>query len=192
MKYLFAAFFFLLNTPAYTQVTTTVRWQLNKTPETGDTIYYLPSRKLNWNDFRGRPDARSIAAAITTSGFGYSLAMRSMNGISTVNISVFCFYNKTRSWVKPGMQSEYALQHEQHHFDITYIGACLFIKKLRAAGFTLQNYAKLIENINAECNGAMEKVQNEYDGQTRNGQLKNIQAIWNKKIEGQLAAITTD
>ena len=192
MKYCLALSFFLITGTAYTQITTTVRWQVNKAPDANDTIYYANDRKLNWKDFQGRPDTKSIAAAITVSGFGYMLAMRSMNTKAAVTITVYCFYNKARSWVKPGVQSDYALLHEQHHFDITYIGACLFIKKLKAAVFTLNNYAEIIESINHECNAEMEKMQNDYDGQTRNGQLKDIQANWDKKIDAQLAVLITD
>ena len=192
MKYYLIAFFSLLSSVAYTQVTTTIKWQANKVPDIHDTIYYATDRKLKWKDFQGRPDTKSIAAAITVSGFGYMLAMKSKNGKTAVAITVYCFYNKAISWVKPGMQSDYALLHEQHHFDITYIGACLFINKLRAAAFTLSNYAELVESINNECNAEMEKMQNDYDGQTKNGQVENIQAGWNKKIDELLAALITD
>ncbi len=192
MKYYLITFFTFLSSTAYTQLTTTVQWQANKAPDSHDTIYYSTNRKLDWKDFQGPPNARSIAAAITFSGFGYSLAMKSRNGKTTVAITVYCFYDKARSWVKQGMQSDYALLHEQHHFDITYIEACLFIKKLKTAAFTLSNYAELVESINNECNAELEQMQNDYDGQTRNGQLKNIQANWNKKIDGQLAALITD
>lgn len=192
MKLLFSLFLLLWNCTAHGQVTTTIQWQQNKTAEAGDTIYYSASRKLKWNDFRAQPDNKSIAAAITTSGFGYALAMHSRNGITGISISVYCFFNKSKSWVKSGLGSDYALLHEQHHFDITYIGACLFIKKLRAANFTLSNYAALIGKIDNESNSEMERMQDEYDGNTRNGQLKNVQAGWNKKIEIQLAAIATN
>ena len=189
MKYYFIAFLILLNTDIYCQVTTTVQWQINAKPEVRDTIYYSSERKLKWTDFRGRPDNNSIAAAITSSGFGFIFGMKSRNNVTVINITVFCFYNKSNSWVKTGMQSEYALLHEQHHFDITYIGACLFIKRLREARFMLGNYSSLVEKINTDCNRAMEKMQNEYDGDTHNGQLRNIQAEWNKKIDTQLLSL---
>jgi hypothetical protein len=35
-------------------------------------------------------------------------------------------------------------------------------------------------------------MQNEYDGQTKNGQLEAVQAYWNKKIEKQLATLITN
>ena len=192
MKYIFITLFIFSYTGAYCQVTATVQWQVNKKTEVGDTIYYSTERRLTWPDFRGRPDNKSIAVAITASGFGFTFGMKSRNGVAEMDITVDCFFNKSNSWVKPGMQNDYALLHEQHHFDITYIGACRFIKKLREAKFTMRNYSELLEKINSESNDAMEKMQNEYDGETANGRLKNVQAEWNKKIEEQLAAVATD
>jgi hypothetical protein len=78
------------------------------------------------------------------------------------------------------------LTHEQHHFDVTYIITDLFIQKLRAAKFTATNYGDVVERIYAETCRELEKMQNEYDGQTKNGQLKNIQAEWNNKIDKRL------
>jgi hypothetical protein len=192
MKCLFIVSFIFLNFFVYGQVTTTVHWQVNNKPETGDTIYYSNERELKWSDFRGRPDNKSIAVAITASGFGFTFGIKSTNKAAVIDITVFCFFNKSNSWVKQGMQNDYALLHEQHHFDISYISACLFIKRLRKAKFTMDNYAELVEKINSESNEAMEKMQNDYDGDTANGRLKNVQAAWNKKIDEQLAAVATD
>lgn len=158
----------------------------------GDTIYYKPNEKLNWNDFKGKPNKQSIAAAITESGFGYRLSMQSTNKKAKIEITVFCYFSKLNSWVKPDLKSNYALLHEQHHFDITYINACLFIKRLRAADFTPDNFVSLTEKINDECFNALEKMQNDYDGQTKNGRIKNIQLAWNKKIDQQLDSLITD
>ncbi len=158
----------------------------------GDTIYYKPNEKLNWNDFKGEPNKQSIAAAITESGFGYRLSMQSTNKKATIEITVFCYFSKLNSWVKPDLKSDYALKHEQNHFDITYINACLFIQRLRAADFTPDNFVSLTEKINDECFNALEKMQNDYDGQTKNGRVKNIQLAWNKKIDQQLGSLITD
>lgn len=188
MKYFFPFFFVLISQSAYSQLNVSIEWR-NIPYEKGDTIFYNPIRKLIWDDFNGKPDYKSIAAAITSSGFGYKMTMNSKNAKMQIGISVYCFYNKSNSWVKPGMQSPYALIHEQHHFDITYIVTCLFIKKLRAAVFTLGNYTNIVDKIYNECNMEMEKMQNDYDGQTKNGQLKNIQAEWNIKIDRYLSEI---
>ena len=192
MKGLFSFFLFLFSSTAIAQVTVSVRWQKDNTRGLGDTIYYSQNRKLDWKDFQGDPDLKSDAAAITSSGFGYLLAMRSVNHRTTITISVYCFYDKQHSWVRPGVESDYALLHEQHHFDITYIAASAFVEKLGAARFSLGNYRNMAESIYYQSNNDMEKMQNDYDGQTKNGRVKNIQAVWNNKIEEKLVRLIRD
>ena len=142
-KYFLIFLLFLFSSPAYAQFTTTIQWLKIKTGNAGDTIYYDMNRKLDWTDFKGRPDANSAAAAITESGFGYRMSMQSVNGKANMIITVFCYFNKKKSWVKAGMNTGYGLIHEQHHFDITYINACLFIRKLRAASFTAEPESRM-------------------------------------------------
>jgi hypothetical protein len=179
----------LFSSAACAQFSVTVQWQQIKPGNTGDTIYYVPGKKLAWTDFKGRPDAASPAAAITESGFGYKMSMQSLNNRTTVVITVFCYFNKKRSWVKKDMDSDYALLHEQHHYDITYINTCLFMQKLKEAPFNSGNYNYLVDKIHDECFDALGKMQDDYDGQTSNGRISRMQAAWNKKIDGQLAGL---
>jgi hypothetical protein len=193
IKYFLSLILFLVSCSlANAQLTTTIQWQKSNTNNAGDTIFYDPYKKLTWDDFKDSPDRKSIAAAITESGFGYRLEMETRNSKTDIVITVLCFFNKMKSWVKPNTKSDYALLHEQHHFNITYIEACLFFQKLKASQFTVENCSSLLERINDECYRDLNKMQKEYDGQTKNGQLKNIQAAWNKKIDIQLAGISTD
>ena len=181
--------FLLAGSSVYAQFTVTIKWQPIKRGNAGDTIYYDPEKKLDWADFKGRPVAVSPAAAITESGFGYKMSMQSLNKKTNVVITVFCYFNKQHSWVKKDMDSDYALLHEQHHYDITYINACLFMQKLKDAQMNLGNYNYLVEKIHDESFEALEQMQNEYDGQTYNGRINRIQNTWNKKIDQQLAAL---
>jgi hypothetical protein len=190
IKYFFSILLFLPGSSVYAQFTVSIQWQKPKSG--GDTIYYNPDRKLDWEDFKGVPVDNSIAAAITESGFGYRMSMNSINGKTNVSITVMCYFNKRRSWVKQGMNTDYALTHEQHHFDITYINTCLFIQKLRAAKFTADNFAALVDKIHDECYNALDKMQDEYDGQTMNGRLRREQFAWNKKIDQQLESLITN
>ncbi len=185
MKYYLIGFTLLLTQAAHAQLATNISWRGNSRSG-GDTVFYNPDSKLAWNDFKGRPDNRSIAAAITCSGFGYSCSMRSRNNKGGLNISVYCFYDKNKSWVKTGAANDYALTHEQHHFDITYIATCLFVRKLKAANFTADNYSDLLDQIYNESYDELERMQNEYDGKTMNGRLKNVQEEWNNKIDQEL------
>lgn len=184
--------FMLPGIAAKAQVTVNVQWKNINQDRISDTIYYSSDRKLAWAEFKGKPASGSPAAAVTESGFGYQLSMQSLNNRTSINITVYCYFNKKKSWVKKGMANDYALVHEQHHFDITYINTCMFIQKLRQAAFTKANFVSLSEKIHDECFDAMDAMQDEYDGETSNGRNKDIQAVWNKKIDQQLATLITN
>lgn len=192
IKYFLSLSMLLFCSFSFAQLTATIRWYNPGTDNPGDTIYYNENKKLVWKDFKGRPDNNRMAAAITESGFGYRMSMQYLNGRTNIVITVFCYFNKKKSWVKRDMDTDYALVHEQHHFDITYINTCLFIQKLNAARFTATNYASLVDSIHDECYNAMNTMQDEYDGQTSNGRIKKIQFDWNKKIDSMLGGLTTN
>jgi hypothetical protein len=186
MRYLFFFTSLLATLSAYAQLNVTVKWLQQVPAAKNDTIYYNPDKKLTWLDFEGKTDLQSDATAITASGFGYQSAMQYRSQKTTIEIAVFCYFAKQNSWVRGEKESYYALNHEQHHFDVTYIVANLLIQKFKAVKFTRNNYVDLIEKIYKESCVEVEKMQNDYDGQTRNGRLKSVQADWDKKIEKQL------
>jgi hypothetical protein len=191
MKKLFFLLLIISGLPAFAQVNVAVNWSPRVPSANSDTIFYNPAKKLTWPDFKGKPGSPSQAIAVTSSGLGYQASMRYKDGKTDIVIDVYCYFSKQNSWVRPGRQSNYALTHEQHHFDVTYIVTDLFIQKLRAAKFTRNNYGDVVEKIYTETCRELEKMQNEYDGQTKNGQLKNIQAEWNDKIEKRLDLTAT-
>ena len=189
MKKLFFLFLILSASQSFAQVTVSVNWSQHVPPANSDTIFYNASRKLTWPDFKGIPGNPADALAITSSGLGYFATMRSLNGKTNIDINVYCYFSKQSSWVRKGRESDYALNHEQHHFDVTYIVANLFIQKLKEAKFSRNNYGSQVEKIYNESCRELEKMQNQYDGQTKNGQLRNLQAEWNDKINQQLEAL---
>lgn len=92
----------------------------------GETVYFTSSKGLNWNDFKGKPENNSPAVAMTASGFGYQADFKSTGNKAQLNIAIYCYFNKKNSWVRPGKTTEYILNHEQHHFDISFIAANIF------------------------------------------------------------------
>lgn len=157
-------------------------------PESSDSIYYSPSRKLTWADFQGRPVGSSQAAAITNSGFGFGMGTYTKGGNTRINITVQGSFNKSLSWVKPAYANEYVLNHEQHHFDLTWYCTVQFYKKLKAAALTPNNYREVITRVYTESYTLLRQLQDAYDTETNNGILKDKQAIWNKKIDSLLAS----
>ncbi len=192
IKVLFILSFIILGNTSIGQTTITIKWRSAADAFSGDSIFYRKDKKLKWTDFKGVPDKKSFAAAVTESGFGYRLFMRNTNGKTNIIVTVECYFNKSKSWVKPDMKLDYALNHEQNHFDITYINTCLFLKKIRESNFTKENVASLLEMIHDESMAALEKMQNDYDGETKNGRIKALQEFWDKKIIDLLAASSTD
>ena len=190
MKYLPLIFLFPVSNALYAQLNIKVQWTQQTTMPASEIIYYDPANKLVWENFRGKPVEGGRTAAITMSGFGYNASMRSSGQKGQLDVQVYCFFNKNRSWVKPGRNSSYILNHEQHHFDVSYIAANIFIDKIQSAVLTNSNYNVLISRIYDDCIGIMNKMQDDYDGQTKNGQEKEIQAKWNKFIDDKIAGIT--
>jgi hypothetical protein len=189
MKHIVVVFLCCLSLQTLSQITVNIKWQQSKALPSSDTIYYNSQQKLIWSNFKGKPVIGGEALAVTHSGFGFNAGVKYANNNTDINITVYCFFSKQYSWVIPGKESDYALTHEQHHFDVTYIAANLFIKKLQAAKFTRNNYNALLDKFYVESCRDLEKMQNDYDGKTRNGRLTTIQAEWNKKIDKQLASL---
>jgi hypothetical protein len=155
-----------------------------------DVIYYNKARPLSWKDFKGNPDAASQASAMTASGFGYKADYKNVGSITNINVSVYCYFNKNNSWVKPGRTTGYILNHEQQHFDISFIAASIFFERLKTASITKSNYNVVLPNLYKECCTIMNKLQDEYDGQTKNGQLKDEQERWNTYLKEKIKVFT--
>ena len=88
-----------------------------------------------------------------------------------------------------GKKTAYFLNHEQHHFDITYINAMMFIKKLQEEKLTRRNYSSMIQKYYTEVEKAMTQMQKDYDEETSNSQIVGEQERWNEKIDHLLASI---
>lgn len=191
MKFILLIFsLFFIVSFGQSQVTTNVYWtQQTNLPGT-EVIYYSNARPLAWPDFKGVPDESSRAAAITASGFGYKADMTNSGGSGQVNIGVYCYFTKRNSWVKPGKSLDHILIHEQNHFNISFIAANIFMDKLKELKLTPANINSLLPKVYKECCDMMNKMQDDYDGQTRNGQLSEIQDRWNKFISQKIFNLT--
>ncbi|MBL0356823.1 MAG: hypothetical protein IPP72_07965 [Chitinophagaceae bacterium] len=166
---------------------------LSSIPDPGNNyIVYDRHRKLSIEDFKGKPEEESVAAAITNSGFMFKAGYRNVNGKATLSITVYCSFDKELSWMKQKAKTAYILSHEQHHFDITYIGTLLFIKKLKQVNFNQEKYKEQLHNLYNEVVIDMQKLQNRYDTETNNGILTDKQAMWNIKIDEQLASLLSE
>lgn len=190
MKSLFFSTLLFFTLGAHAQVTTNIFWTEQSSMPASEVIYYNPSQNLQWPDFRGKPTPTGIVAAITMSGFGYTASMKRNGNKGEINIGIYCYFSKDKSWVKTDKKTAYILNHEQHHFDISYIAACMFANKLKNTAITSSNVNTVLPKIYKECCDLMNKMQDDYDGETKNGQLKDQQEKWNTTLNSRLLAFT--
>ncbi len=155
----------------------------------GDTIYYNFNRTLKWTDFKGKPDENYFAGAVTASGFAFDSQVDFDGTTILLNIGVYTFFTKNDSWKKPGINSDYHLLHEQHHFDITRIGSEKFLNEIRNAHFTKENYTKLLTSIFDKVYDENIDTQHLYDKETNHSINVDKQLEWNSKIAAEIQKI---
>lgn len=172
---------------SYSQkVTVKVYFENKVTHPNSDTIYYDFNRKLAWSDFQEKPDLKSFAGAVTSSGFAFNSQMNYDGNTINFIIGVYCFFSKHDSWKKPDINSDYHLLHEQHHFDITRLGAQKLIQQLQKADFTKANYNTLLSSVFNKVYDENIALQHQYDLETKNSIDVKKQLEWNEKIAGEM------
>jgi FtsZ-binding cell division protein ZapB len=185
---LFISFCIITSVSVAQRIDTDIRYNTASTDD--NIICYTPNNKLAIDDFKGMPVENSVAVAITSSGFSFKAGFRNTGSKATLIIVVSCNFDKNLSWMKAHGKNNYILRHEQYHFDITYLSTLTFIQKLKQADFTVDNYQDKLKEVYYAIMGDMQQLQHQYDAETQNGQLKQEQLAWGKKIDDRLVMVT--
>lgn len=159
-------------------------------PETdlndNDTIYYH-TRKINWDDFRGKPTNTRYGAAIFAN-FAYGASFQVIDGYIVAKVSTKTYMVRGMSWVLPTSLNDYALAHEQLHFDIAKLVTERFKKKIAAM------QADLIIDLNSmiqyeylESYREMNQLQKQYDFESNHSLYRQGQADWAGKVKEWLS-----
>ncbi len=82
--------------------------------------------------------------------------------------------------------SDYALNHEQRHFDIAKIAAEHFKRKLASEQLPVDNYDGFINYDYLDAYREMDKLQEQYDKETDHGANHAAQEGWDRKIDEEL------
>ncbi|WP_232064747.1 hypothetical protein [Rhodocytophaga rosea] len=150
-----------------------------------DTVFYATNRPLIWEDFRDKPRGSRFAASVFPS-FAYEGSSQVVNGIVHVNIKLKVFVLKNSSWVRETAREPYGLNHEQRHFDIVKIVAERFKQKLHPDSLTVEDHNSEIHWKYIESFREMNRLQEQYDGETNHGLDRISQDLWNQRIEAEL------
>jgi hypothetical protein len=151
-----------------------------------DTIYYQ-TRKINWNDFKGKPVNTRYGAAIFAN-FAYKASFQVIDGYILAKVSTKTYMVCGMSWALPNSVNDYALAHEQLHFDIAKFVAERFKKKIA----TMQ--ADYIIDLNSmiqygylESYREMNQLQKQYDNESNHSLNLQSQANWELKVKKWLS-----
>jgi hypothetical protein len=151
----------------------------------GDTVYYTKNRPLTWKDFQSKVRPPGQFNAVVMPNFGYNLTQEVKKGVINVAMEMTTYVAKSDSWAG-GLRDDYALNHEQRHFDIARVITRQFQKKILAAGLTPDTYEAFISMQYLDSYRDMNVLQKAYDKETRHGFNEQEQAAWNKKIDAML------
>lgn len=175
MKYLFFLFFFLAGINCIAQ-------------ESSDKIFWEET-KLTWDDFRAQPNPDSPFQANTNAGLSYSWGLRNENGKIELKYEVLSYFNPNSSWVVPqSKNSEYLLQHEQLHFDITELHARKLRKKL--AELKIEQLGKdpkgVLNKFYEEIEKERAAMQLKYDKESNHSINKEGEAKWQNLVRKEM------
>lgn len=172
MQKIFVCLLFLFTAVGYSQ-------------KADNKIPYQENRKLVWDDFKGTPDPGKPFQASTNSGISFSWSLKSSEKGSEFVYGVICSFHPDLSWVKEASHSDHLLAHEQLHFDITELHAREFRK-------ALENYQvreaikKDLDRLYKKNEQARQKMQRDFDAETKHSQNKQAQEKWQEKIQTSL------
>ncbi len=145
-----------------------------------DFIEWSPYTRLGWSDYLAKPSSTSGAAAITSTAIGVEYHVND----NTLSYSITCRFSKTRSWGRN--KTDYILQHEQGHFDITEIYARKLAQELKEYKFNPRKYQDDLNKIYKMVMDEKEDFQNKYDKETDYSRDHEKQAEWLGKIQDEL------
>ena len=178
-------------------------------PEVFSQSIKIPYKQLSWSDFQGTPGVfpekytgeKSDFVAFTwtklagnwkfikTDSSGCQYEITQINGVASFYI--------TDSWAKESAKtSQYILNHEQRHFDITKIQAGGFERELRDKTFScpggvydVKEIHKMTKQVFQKSLDGMSDLNTLYDLETDHGANKQKQADWNLKLDCMLENI---
>ena len=167
--------------------TVTVNLIINTSSKDRNYIMYTKKRKLHYGDFQRRPQRASKYGAATASGIYMDVSGFTIYDRTILKITVGATFDKKHSWFKKNAKNRYVLDHEQLHYDITSYGTCEFIKELKSHTFTPGKYSDELKKMLKRYNEFINKMQDQYDGETDHGLKKEKQAEWRVKINELIA-----
>lgn len=146
-------------------------------------IYFDQQAEVNWKNFKGKANKLSSYQALSYTGIELSMSTAPEGLI----IHVYTVFNPRKSWTKD-KKSDYLLQHEQLHFDITELYARKFRKALKEHKFKAfgAEQFKEVQRLYKIYYTELEKFQSLYDKESDHSKNKAQEAQWQARVYQEL------
>jgi hypothetical protein len=156
----------------------------HRDPGNNHQIPWNESRRLQWEDFMGKPAGPKVNAALTTARINFSFGYGNRERL---HYNISCLFEKDQSWVR--VKNDWILQHEQGHFDLSEIYARKLYKAVRQYRFREKTATEDLNGIYESLMKEFNEKQAEYDQQTDFSRNPRQQRIWLEKIAGWLVEL---
>ncbi|HAT64832.1 MAG TPA: DUF922 domain-containing protein [Flavobacteriaceae bacterium] len=153
-----------------------------------EKIAWDANRPLTWEDFRGVPNRADSFVASTNSGISFSFSFSERNGVANIQYTVVSNFYPDLSWYRPERVTQYILEHEQTHFDISELHA----RKLRNALSSLshdRDFKEKAEAIYNRLEAERRAMQTQYDKESDHSNVKEMEYQWRTKVAQELNAL---
>lgn len=149
-------------------------------------IPWAAGRPLTWADFQGKAKYGEPEAALTSADLLSGAQCRDYVFSATVTPT----FDPGTSWVRDAKVATPALlRHEQLHFDLTEVYARRLRQKLSAVQFDCEKLQPTFNRLTKAVYDQWNDEENRYDLDTNHGLNAAKQALWDQKIQQQLAEL---
>ncbi|MBK0404678.1 DUF922 domain-containing protein [Adhaeribacter sp. BT258] len=148
-----------------------------------DEISWKASRRLTWEDFKGKANAQDPLHALTAT----NIDMKAKCDNGELKVKIESTFAPHESWSK-NKKSERLLFHEQLHFDITEIYARRLFKELTSLKNACDNSEQL-NKIATRVFDEWKKQEDIYDKETNHGLDQEKMKVWADKVNAELKSL---
>ncbi|MBT8393411.1 MAG: DUF922 domain-containing protein [Bacteroidia bacterium] len=144
------------------------------------------NERLSWYDFKGLPNSKFEAAALTATGLTFDFSARATKTkLLDFTAVVEARFYPDKSWYLKKYANPVVLAHEQLHFDITELYARKLRKQIAETNFTIK-IQREISKLHFDINKQLKEMQNDYDRESDYSRILVTQQKWQDFVYDEL------
>lgn len=149
----------------------------------GDTIHWSATHQVNWASYRGSITRLGYNNMASTNS-GIRIDLKNADPVAW-RLNIVTVFNADKSATKTD-SSDYLLNHERNHFNISEIEARRLRRDLMNTPLPQHDAVRIITQVYNKHIAELEKLQDTYDKDTQHSLNHNRQAVWDRWVTEQL------